>query len=178
MAGPAENTGEPITLAEQEQADYALRELTRSERASEALRVPSAELRKVQPFFELGWVLGVRTGHTGPAMADVPVDRRTVARAFDRLMSERYVADRLLITGVEVSQQAAPSLWQRVGYHGSLRHRHGTYWVGGIHAYAVPGGWSELRYDLCEERGGRLVTVVSNARRASLTPLQEYRAAV
>ncbi|MDQ1041794.1 hypothetical protein [Streptomyces sp. V4I2] len=135
-------------------------------------------LDMVRPFFELGWAMGVRTGHTGPAMADVPVDRATVASAFVMLLSGR-VADRLVLQVARSldPQHAGPVLWQKVDYHGSLTHRHGSYWVHAIHAHADPfGGAPELRYDLCGIRGVAPVPMVTNVRRESLTPLPDYRA--
>ncbi|MFC9280232.1 hypothetical protein [Streptomyces collinus] len=168
----------PLTESEREQATYALRALARSESAADALRVPQEQLEMVRPFFELGWAMGVRTGHTGPAMADVLVGRGTVARAFVLLMAER-VADQLVIAVARSldPQHVGPVLWQRVEYHGSLTQHHGRYWVQSIHAH---GDWFgedlELRYDLCAGAVG--VLVVKNVRRESLTPLPEYRAGV
>ncbi|MFD4588325.1 hypothetical protein [Streptomyces sp. NPDC058434] len=177
QAGRTEDVGAPLTEAEQEQAQYAWQELARSERDPSAQRVPRAELELVRPFFELGWAMGVRTGHTGAAMADVPVDRATIASAFVMLMSER-VADRLVSAVARTldPQHAGPVLWQKVIYHGSITQRHGTYWVNAIHAHAEP--FSEaptLRYDLCAFVGALPVTKVRNVRRRSLTPLPEYR---
>ncbi|MCQ8836092.1 hypothetical protein [Streptomyces malaysiensis] len=180
IAEQTQETGAPLTDAEKEQAGYALRDLARSESDPNTLRVPHEQLEMVRPFFELGWAMGVRTGHTGPAMADVPVDRATVARAFAMLLSER-VADQL-VAAVARSldpQHAGPVLWQKVRYHGSLTQRHGTYWVHAIHAHAeLFGEAPTLRYDLCEMRGLCPVSVVTNVRRVSLTPLHEYRALV
>ncbi|POX47732.1 hypothetical protein C3489_28835 [Streptomyces sp. Ru71] len=180
MAQPAEEAGVPLTVAEQEQAAYALKELARSLGDPEALRVPLEQLEMVRPFFELGWALGVRTGHTGLAMAGVPVDRSTVARAFVLLLAQR-MADPMVIAVARSldPQHVGPVLWQKADYHGSLTQRHGTYWVCAIHAYADPfGGEPELRYDLCEMRGVAVVPVVTRVRRTSLTPLPEYRATV
>ncbi|WP_435220573.1 hypothetical protein [Streptomyces sp. Tue6028] len=176
IAGQPEETRAPLTDAEREQAAYALGELARSESDPHALRVPREQLEMIRPFFELGWAMGVRTGHTGPAMTDVPVDHDTVARAFVLLMSER-VADQLVIAVARSldPQHAGPVLWQRVQYHGSLTQRHGAYWVGAIHAHADPFGEApELRYDLCEMRGVTPVPMVTRVRRTSLTPLAEY----
>ncbi|MGW2563443.1 hypothetical protein ACWCXB_30310 [Streptomyces sp. NPDC001514] len=180
IAEQAEEAGAPLTDAEREQAGYALRELSRSESDPNALRVPHEQLEMVRPFFELGWAMGVRTGHTGPAMTDVPVDRETIARAFVLLMSER-MADQLVIAVARSldPQHAGPVLWQKVDYHGSLTQRHGTYWVSAIHAHADPFGEApELRYDLCEMRGVAPVPMVTNVRRTSLTPLADYRTMV
>ncbi|MFE9024395.1 hypothetical protein ACFYNL_38425 [Streptomyces sp. NPDC007808] len=178
IAEQAEEAGAPLTAAEREQADYALRELARSESDPEALRVSHKQLEIIRPFFELGWALGVRTGHTGPAMADVPVDRGTVNDAFTTLLSER-VADQLAVSVARTlaPQHSGPVLGQRVRYHGSLTQRHGTYWVQAIHAHAGTFGAAHtLRYDLCEMRDGVPVPIVANVRRQSLTPVRAYRA--
>ncbi|MGW5136808.1 hypothetical protein [Streptomyces sp. NPDC004135] len=174
IAEQAEEAGAPLTAAEREQASYALRELVNS--GPDAQRVPREQLEMVRPFFELGWAMGVRTGHTGPALADVPVDRVTVARAFVLLLAER-MADPVLIAVARCldPQHAGPVLWQKVDYHGSLTRRHGSYWVCAIHAHADPfSEVPELRYDLCELRG-IMTVVVRNVRRVSITPLPEYR---
>jgi hypothetical protein len=180
VAESAEEAGAPLTDAEKEQARYALRELARSGGDPDALRISSEQLETVRPFFELGWALGVRTGHTGAAMADVPVDRATVERAF-RVFLSGLMADRFVVAMARNRHplQAGPVLWQKVRYHGSLALRHGTYWVHAIHAHAEP--FSEtptLRYDLCKLSGSQPVSVVTNVRRGSLTPLPEYRSLV
>ncbi|MFE1444653.1 hypothetical protein [Streptomyces sp. NPDC058739] len=162
-----------ISEAEKEQAAYALAELVRSPSDPDTLIMPGADVEAIRPVFELGWAMGVRHGHTGPALAGVPVDRGTVARAFVLLLSERPAAR----TAPDLPD-AGPVVWQRVRYHGSLRSRHGLYWTGAIHQYALESGAAELRYDLCEIRDDRLETVVSRVRRQSLTPLPEYRAGV
>jgi hypothetical protein len=180
IAELAEEAGAPLTEAEQEQARYALRQLARSESDPDGLRVPQDQLDRVLPFFELGWALGVRTGHTGPAMADVPVDRATVAQAFVMLLSEQ-VADRLAVAVARSlnPRHAGPLLWQKVRYHGSLTGRHGTYWVHAIHTHGAPFGEApELRYDLCKVRGGSVVPAITDVRRRSLTPLPVYRSMV
>ncbi|WP_031487287.1 hypothetical protein [Streptomyces bicolor] len=177
IAGQARTAGEPLTEAEEDQARYVLRELVRSESDPEALRVSHEQLEMVRPFFELGWAMGVRTGHTGPALADVPVARATVDRAFLGLLSGR-VTNQLVIAVAQIldPQDEGPVLWQKVRYHGSLTQRHGTYWVQAIHAHAGPvGGAHTLRYDLCEIRGTVPVTKVTNVRRVSLTPLSHHR---
>ncbi|MDT0484442.1 hypothetical protein [Streptomyces doebereineriae] len=164
IAGP---TGAPLTDAEQEQAAYALASLARSENDPEgcALWLPQEQVNAARPIFELGWAMGVRTGHTGPAMAGVPIAREAVARAF-RQLSEREAS----------LQYGAPVLWQKVDYHGSVTVRHGAFWVCAIHVNARPfSSIPEMRYDLCETRGSALAPVVTNVRRRSVTPLPEYR---
>ncbi|MPY38300.1 hypothetical protein FNH09_46000 [Streptomyces adustus] len=172
-------TGVPLTDAEQEQTAYALRELVGSETDPGALGVPHEQVEMVRPFFELGWAMGVRTGHSSPATVGVPVDQRSVGRAFALLMAER-LADPMVIAVAQIldPQHAGPVLWQKVDYHGSVTQRHGSYWVCAVHAYAdLFGEAPELRYDLCELRDLHGVApVVRNVRRWSLTPLPEHRA--
>ncbi|MFF8932240.1 hypothetical protein ACF1AO_33810 [Streptomyces longwoodensis] len=172
----ADEAGAPLTDAEKEQASYALAELARSERDPDGMRVSREQLDTVRPFFELGWAMGVRTGHTGPAMADVPVDRGTVDRAFINLLSAR-LAGRFVTPVVQVldPEGTGPILWQRVRYHGSLTERHGLYWVTAITAQAGPVGAVHVRYDLSKVIDGMQVIAVTNVRRQSLTPLPEYR---
>ncbi|MFE6098279.1 hypothetical protein ACFQ7M_40985 [Streptomyces massasporeus] len=175
----AQEAGAPLTDAEKEQARYALAELARSERDPDAMRVSPEQLDVVKAFFELGWALGVRTGHTGPAMADVPVDRGTVDRAFIRLLLSERVANRLALALARSldPQDSGPVLWQKVRYHGSLTGRHGVYWVQAIKAQAGPVGAAHtVRYDLCEVIGGIPVPAVTDARPQSVTPLPEFRA--
>lgn len=177
IAEQAEETGVPVTAAEEEQAGYALRTLTAKPGDPDAALVSREWLALVQPFFELGWAMGVRTGSTGVAVAGVPVDDATVAHAFAQLNGER-AAD-LLARGWQDPQSAGPSIWQRVRYHGSLTRSHGIYWVGAIHAHGDPVSMlPTLRYDLCKLRGQTPVPVVSNVRRGSLTPLAEWLTAL
>jgi hypothetical protein len=175
----AREIGAPLTDGEKEQARYALRELARSERDPDAMRVSHEQLEVVRSFFELGWALGVRTGHTGPAMADVPVDRGTVDRAFvDLLLSERVANHLALAVARSLDpQECGPVLWQKVRYHGSVTRCHGHYWVQAITAQAGPvGAAHSVRYDLCEVIGGMPVPAVTRVRRQSLTPLPDFRA--
>ncbi|MEU5324234.1 hypothetical protein AB0G67_47105 [Streptomyces sp. NPDC021056] len=176
----AREIGAPLTDAEKEQARYALRELARSERDPDAMRVSHEQLDVVRSFFELGWAMGVRTGHTGPAMADVPVDRGTVDRAFvDLLLSERVANQLALAVARSLDpQECGPVLWQKVRYHGSVTRCHGVYWVQGITVQAGPvvGAAPRVRYDLCEVIGGMPVSAVTRVRLQSLTPLPDFRA--
>ncbi|MFE9127288.1 hypothetical protein ACFYOF_18025 [Streptomyces sp. NPDC007148] len=177
IAERAEEIGAPITDAEREQAAYALAELAHGEGDPNVLRVSHEQLALVRPFFELGWAMGVRSGHTGPAMAGVPVDPRTVASAFILLGTQRLTG--ALAPAVARSldpQDDGPVLWQKVDYHGSLTQRHGIYWVTAIHAHADTFGEApEVRYDISEMTGRRPVVMARNVRRRSLTPLPCYR---
>ncbi|MFB7168064.1 hypothetical protein [Streptomyces sp. NPDC056242] len=180
IAEQTQEAGAPLTDAEQEQASYALDDLARSERDPDARRVSYEQLEMVRPFFELGWAMGVRAGHTGPAMAHVPIDRTTVDRAFINLLSAR-VANQLVIAVAQAldPQDAGPVLWQKARYHGSVTRRHGVYWVKAIAAQAGPVSEGHtVRYDLCEVVGGITVPAVTSVRRRSLTPLPDYRTLV
>ncbi|MFJ4648149.1 hypothetical protein ACIP6Q_32105 [Streptomyces bobili] len=179
IAGQAREVGAPLTDAEKEQARYALAELARSERDPDTQRVSPEQLDVVRSFFELGWAMGVRTGHTGPAMADVPVDGATVDRAFLGLLLSERVANQLALSLARIldPQDSGPVLWQKVRYHGSVTRRHGDYWVQAIKAEAGPvGGAHKVRYDLCEVIGRIPVPAVTNVRGQSVTPLPEFRA--
>ncbi|WP_331733062.1 hypothetical protein OHU34_46250 (plasmid) [Streptomyces sp. NBC_00080] len=173
----AQEAGAPLTDAEKEQARYALAELARSERDPDAMRVSREQLDVVRSFFELGWAMGVRTGHTGPAMTDVPVDRVTVDRAFVGLLLSERVANQLALAVARSldPQDSGPVLWQKVRYHGSVTRCHGVYWVQAIKAQAGP-VVADVRYDLCEVISGIPVTAVTNVRRQSMTPLPDFRA--
>ncbi|MEV6406203.1 hypothetical protein AB0M58_25115 [Streptomyces bobili] len=178
-AEQAQEAGAPLTDAEKEQARYALWEVARSERDPDALRVSPEQLDVIRSFFELGWAMGVRTGHTGPAMADVPVDRATVDRAFVELLLSERTANQLALSIARIldPQDSGPGLWQKVRYHGSLKERHGIYWVRAIKAEAGPVGTAQsVRYDLCDVIGGIPVPAVKDVRPQSLTPLPEYHA--
>ncbi|MEU3735422.1 hypothetical protein AB0E81_39540 [Streptomyces sp. NPDC033538] len=178
IAEQAEETGAPLTAAEEEQAGYALRALTAKPGDPDTALVSREWLALVEPFFELGWAMGVRTGSTGFAVAGVPVDGATVAHAFAQLNGNR--AARLLqARSLEDPQTAGPSIWQRVRYHGSLSQSHGCYWVSAIHALGDPVSMvPTLRYDLCKLRGATPVPVVTSVRRSSLTPLAEWLTAL
>lgn len=166
MAPVDETAGVPVTDDEQEQARYALRELAATEYGRLCgARVPADVLEPVRDFFELGWVLGVRTGHTGLAVAGLPVDAESVRLAFARLR----------MTWLDRGE-VEPVMWQRVRYHGSVTRKHGSWWVYAIrqvcHRADEP---AEVRYDLCEVYGASIVSQVTNVRRESVTPLPEFR---
>ncbi|MFF4542235.1 hypothetical protein [Streptomyces aureus] len=172
--GAAELHGEPYSELELDQSAHALQQLARSSRDPEALRVPARYLEVVRPFFRLGWATGVRNGHTGPALARVPVDSETVNAAFVTLMTD-VTADRLALETARRLPSDSPALWQQVTYHGSLTRMHGNYWVVGMHIYShALGHEPEVRYDLGREIGTAAVPLVTKVRRESLTPHAEF----
>ncbi|MDA5147435.1 hypothetical protein PEM37_38675 [Streptomyces sp. AD681] len=179
IAEQGQGAGVPLTDAEKEQARYALWEMARSTSDPDALKVTPEQLAVVQPFFELGWAMGVRTGHTGPAMADVPVDLLTIDRAFIELLLSERLANQLALSVARAldPQGGGPGLWQKVRYHGSLTQCHGLYWVQAIKAQADRfGAPPTVRYDLCKVVDRIPVRTVRDARPQSLTPLSEFRA--
>ncbi|MFD8737412.1 hypothetical protein ACFV06_21165 [Streptomyces sp. NPDC059618] len=174
MGAAAEFRGEPYSELELDQSAHAFEELARSGRDPEALRVPARFLETVRPFFRLGWATGVRTGHSGPALAGVPVDSETIDAAFATVMAEA-VANRLALETARRLPNDSPALWQKVTYHGSVARRHGDYWVVAMHIYNHELGYqSETRYDLGRVVGTSVVPLVMKVRRQSLTPHEEY----
>ncbi|MFE4703040.1 hypothetical protein ACFRIC_38790 [Streptomyces sp. NPDC056738] len=174
MGAAAELRGEPYSELELDASAHALQELARSDRDPEALRVPARFLETVRPFFRLGWATGVRTGHTGPALAGVPVDSENIDAAFATLMAEA-VANRLALDTARRLPYDIPALWQKVTYHGSLPRMHGDYWVVGMHVDSRELGYEpEVRFDLGRVVGSSVAPLVMKVRRQSLTPHQEY----
>ncbi|MFI6056322.1 hypothetical protein ACIBCO_40470 [Streptomyces violascens] len=113
--------------------------------------------------FRVGWVYGVRSGHTGPALANV---RLPVSAVRDRLGE---VVAAALGTGLGRSR-----VLQKVSYHGSLREHHGRYWVTGIEERVTPFGCVVLKYELSTWTGAGFRCVVSNVNARSVSGLPEY----
>ncbi|MGW5657179.1 hypothetical protein [Streptomyces humi] len=153
-----------VTEAEKEQADHAFAELVRSGGDPSAQKLSQGQLEAARQIFELGWAMAVRTGTCAPAVAGVPVHPKDVDAALTDARSAGVGAP-----------YPGPAVWQKVEYKGSVRVRHGHYWVYAINIQ--PGVYSDLpevRYDLCEMQGRTPVTVVSNVRASSLTALPEF----
>ncbi|MGX1730880.1 hypothetical protein ACWIGE_30200 [Streptomyces diastaticus] len=101
------------------------------------------------PVFTLGYVAGVRFGHTGLALAEVPLPPEDVAMALAPLI--RHLED------------IAPG--DVVLYHGSVTHLHGRSRV-----HRVVTDQLGTRYDLEQRRDGFWVPSVWDVRRKSITP--------
>ncbi|MFJ1839957.1 hypothetical protein ACIOJ9_39660 [Streptomyces sp. NPDC088175] len=104
----------PASDAEREQMEAAFRS------ALEQL-VPNAKFSRTvrelaRPLFDVGWIAGVRTGHTGPALADVPYPPHKLGGALASLADS-------------VTEEPGTRLGQLVSYHGSQESCHGRYWV-------------------------------------------------
>ncbi|MET9881522.1 hypothetical protein ABZZ36_44255 [Actinacidiphila glaucinigra] len=148
-----------VTDNEREQAEAGFgRLLAQTEHAAALRGTLPLWARRAREVFTLGWALGVRYGHTGPAVSHTPVTDEEAAAALTP-MSKR------------VGDGRAPDLGELVDYHGSLTSRHGRYWVTDIRGTISHGGAAYLGYRLSEMRDGRYVTIVSNVRRVSITPL-------
>ncbi|GHC88612.1 hypothetical protein [Streptomyces flavofungini] len=159
----------PVTQDEQEQARGVLRALTRVEGAAEDRRASAGVLAMVGPLVEVCFAMAVRSGHTGLAVAGVPVSRADIITALG------------LLSQLRDTESAIPDLvlGQKVRYHGSLTTRHGEYWVGG---FRFDGSWEQegsarvVRYELRSIGSPLGAPVLTHVRRRSLTPLAEYLA--
>lgn len=148
---------EPATKGETEQLEAEFAELLPGQGVRSLVRDAAHK------FFAIGWVTGVRNGHTGPALTSVSLPRADVYGAF------HWLDDAL------PGEDAPPVLRQGVTYHGSLIGRHGFLWVTGITASVAPDDGEEYRYELSERTsdGGYRVRV-SRVRRCSITPLRLF----
>ncbi|GGP80928.1 hypothetical protein [Streptomyces melanogenes] len=118
------------------------------------------EVRELaQALFELGWIAGVRTGHTWPSLMNVPLPDGTVQEVMRDLVGA--------VAGVP------PRLGQKVRYEGSMTGRHGNYWIAHIEARLSLSGRPKVHYSLGEVRNGLLRPVLHNVHAESLTPLPE-----
>jgi hypothetical protein len=119
-------------------------------------------LREVaQPLFEVGWISGVRTGHTGPALADVPLPPHTFGTALSNLSAAMQAG-------------SGPSVGQLVSYHGSQECRHGRYWVTRIERELDRRGRESVLYRLSEYRNGVFVTALTGVHTWSVTALPQH----
>ncbi|GAA0611187.1 hypothetical protein [Streptomyces crystallinus] len=109
--------------------------------------------------FQMGWTSGVRTGHTWPSLASVPLPDGMIHDAIGALVSA--VGGR------------PPRLGQKVEYEGSVTGRHGSYWVTHIEAHLSLSGRPTAHYSLGEVRNGLLRPVLHNVHVESFKPLPE-----
>ncbi|MGY1583948.1 hypothetical protein [Streptomyces sp. MN13] len=121
----------------------------------------SYEVReRARALFEVGWICGVRAGHTGPALADVPLPPETFSAALGNLATE--------------SEDSGPSIGQLVSYHGSQERAWGRYWVTRIDRELGRWGRETVLYRLSEYRGGAFVTALSGVHAWSITALPQH----
>lgn len=108
---------------------------------------PSAQFSRTarelaRPVFDVGWIAGVRTGHTGSALADVPLPPHMFGVALAGLESS-------------LSEEDSPRIGQLVSYHGSPESYHGRYWVTRIDRELSSEGKESVLYRLSTYVRGR-----------------------
>ncbi|WP_406469804.1 hypothetical protein [Streptomyces sp. NBC_01615] len=148
----------PATEGEREQMEAAFRAAL--EQLPENTGFPHDVREVARRLFEVGWISGVRTGHTGPALADVPLPPHTFGTALSNLSAA-------------VGAGSGPSIGQLVSYHGSRRCCHGRYWVTRIERELDRRGESVL-YRLSEYRHGAFVTALTGVHTWSVTALPQH----
>lgn len=156
-------TPQGVTEHEDEQLTDAFRAVEKTFAAPLTVKARAIARR----LFAVGWVMGVRSGQTGPALADVPLPAEDIKRPLSALVS--------LVRAARHGNPDQPQLGQRVEYHGTLPERHGRYWVTGIEQTLSTRGTPRTYYRLSKLVDGRYVHVLFDARDQSITPLPEYR---
>ncbi|MER5402621.1 hypothetical protein [Streptomyces sp. NPDC002599] len=149
----------PASEGEREQMEIAFRAAL--EQLPENTGFPYEVRELARPVFEVGWISGVRTGHTGLALAGVPLPPHT----FDTALSSLSAA---------VNADSGPSVGQLVSYHGSQQGCHGRYWVTRIEWELDRRGRESTLYCLSEYRSGRFVTALTGVHAWSLTALPQH----
>ncbi|MFE0930651.1 hypothetical protein ACFW4O_36765 [Streptomyces mutabilis] len=149
---------EPPSESESEQMEAAfqaaLEQLPPNTGLSHAVR------ERARALFEVGWISGVRTGHTGPALAGVPLPPEMFSAALASLAAR--------------SQDSGPGIGQLVSYHGSQERAWGRYWVTGIDRQFSRWGREYVLYRLSDYRSGVFVTALSGVHAESITALPLY----
>ncbi|WP_143076614.1 hypothetical protein [Streptomyces sp. MUSC 14] len=149
----------PANESEREQMEAAFRAAL--ERLPQNTGFPHAVRELARPLFEVGWISGVRTGHTGPALADVPLPPHTFNSALSKLCAV-------------MDAEAGPSVGQLVSYHGSQERAHGRYWVTRIERELDRRGRESVYYRLSDYRDGVFVTALSGVHAWSVTALPQH----
>ncbi|MEU4884536.1 hypothetical protein AB0G19_29355 [Streptomyces althioticus] len=149
----------PATEAEREQMEAAFRAAL--EQLPENTGSPHDVRELARPLFEVGWISGVRTGHTGPALTDVPLPPHTFGTALANLSAALHA-------------DSGPSIGQLVSYHGSQECCHGRYWVTRIERELDRRGGESTLYRLSEYRNGAFVTALTRVHTWSVTALPQH----
>lgn len=149
----------PATEGEREQMEAAFRAALEQLPANTGFANTVRELAR--PLFESGWISGVRTGHTGPALADVPLPPYTFGTALANLSAALHA-------------DSGPSIGQLVSYHGSQECCHGRYWVTRIERELDRRGRESVLYRLSEYRNGAFVTALTGVHAESVTALPQH----
>ncbi|MGW2863407.1 hypothetical protein [Streptomyces sp. NPDC001205] len=150
---------------EEEQSEAAFAQALRDSAlpGGEPYSLPYELDSAMRSLFRVGWVYGVRSGHTGPALANVPLPASSLR---ERLGS--------VVAAALCTALGRPRLMQKVSYHGSLREYHGRYWVTRIDEKVTLLGDVSFKYELSEWTGARFRCVVSNVNAHSVSGLPEY----
>lgn len=149
----------PASASEREQMEAAFRAALEQLPANTGF--PHAVRELARALFEVGWICGVRTGHTGQALADAPLPSYTVSTALCNLARA-------------VDEGSGPSLGQLVSYHGSQERAHGRYWVTRIDHHLDGGGRESVLYRLSEYRNSAFVTALTGVHSWSVTALPQH----
>ncbi|MGV9351223.1 hypothetical protein ACWDSD_42245 [Streptomyces spiralis] len=149
----------PASEGEREQMEAAFRAAL--EQLPENTGFPHDARELARPLFEVGWISGVRTGHTGPALADVPLPPHTFGTALSNLTAA-------------LRADSGPSIGQLVSYHGSQECCHGRYWVTRIERVLDRRGRESVLYRLSEYRNGAFVAALTGVHAWSITALPQH----
>ncbi|MFD7284020.1 hypothetical protein ACFV80_45360 [Streptomyces sp. NPDC059862] len=149
----------PASEGEREQVEAAFRAALKQ--LPENTGFPHSVRELARPLFEVGWISGVRTGHTGPALADVPLPPHTFGTALSNLSAA-------------MDAETGPSIGQLVSYHGSQERAHGRYWVTRIDRQLDHRGREAVRYRLSDYRNGLLCTALTGVHTESVTALPQH----
>ncbi|MEU9919493.1 hypothetical protein [Streptomyces sp. NPDC051001] len=149
----------PASESEREQMETAFRAVL--EQLEEGAGFPYGVRKVARSLFEVGWIAGVRSGHTGMALADVPLPPHTFRTALSRLAAAMNAED-------------GPGLGQLVSYHGSQERAHGRYWVTRVDRQLGLHGRESVLYRLSEYRDGEFVTALSGVHGWSVTALPQH----
>ncbi|MGW1107937.1 hypothetical protein [Streptomyces sp. NPDC002540] len=114
-----------------------------------------------RPLFEVGWIAGVRTGHTGPALADVPLPPHMFGVALASLSDS-------------LAEEPGPRIGQLVSYHGSKEACHGRYWVTRIDRELNAQGRESVLYRLSTYTRGHLRDALHWVHARSITALPQH----
>ncbi|MGW1193666.1 hypothetical protein [Streptomyces sp. NPDC002559] len=155
---PAYNSAPP-SEAEREQMEAAFRVALKRLGSGNVFSRTVRDLAR--PLFDVGWVAGVRTGHTGPALADVPLPPHVLGLALAGL------ADLVV-------KEPGPKMGQLVSYHGSQEDFHGRYWVTRIDRELSALGDEVVLYRLSTYARGRFRHALHWVHPESLTALPQH----
>ncbi|WP_369228753.1 hypothetical protein AB5J56_00010 [Streptomyces sp. R21] len=149
----------PATEGEREQMEAAFQAAL--DLLPENAEFPYDVRELARPLFEAGWISGVRTGHTGPALTDVPLPPHTFGTALSNLSAAMHA-------------DSGASIGQLVSYHGSQERAHGRYWVTRIERELDLRGRESVLYRLSEYRNGAFITALTGVHTWSVTALPQH----